>query len=337
MSCAALRCVSVLVVAFAVATAMPVQAAPSSGAPTLQVSERQSWFGRVWAKIRPASGQGAGDAHRLSIRETWGKVREELQVYRGDRLERLSDFFTVGRSRFDAKLSVADNLKALVEKQQLPHYYADISGRQVLHVVIDLAQGKQTASAVRAVLRQVGKQTIELNYKAASAKNPYGHVAVRAGGGALFDLTGTKGMASLPEPLAKLLSKVRGSSDLSFARRRSLRRFMESRQDTPDASASVFYGMLFAATPEQIKQTEQIYRKRQGEMKEFCVSGGDASKGVYSCAQYLTEAVPFLNERGIGRNIGAKSTASAARGAAGLEAVVVYKMPSVKPEQLAFP
>jgi hypothetical protein len=327
-----LRFASMLVLAVALAGTAPALAAPPPDA--------QSWFGRVWAKIRPpratASAPNAdGSKHRLSIREAWSAVREELQVYRGDRLERLSNFFTVGPSRFDAKLSVADNLKAVVEEKKLPHYYADINGRQVLHVVIDLAQGKQTRKALRSVLRRVGKQTIELNYKNATAKNPYGHVAVRTGGGALFDLTGTKGMAELPAPLAKILNTIRGSSDLSFARRRSLRRFMESRKEAD--SASVYFGMLFAATPDQIKQTEQIYRQRQGEMKEFCVSGGDASKGVYSCAQYLTEAVPFLNERGIGRNIGAKSMAGSGRGAAALEAVVVYKMPSVKPEQLTFP
>ena len=324
----------ILVTALAVAT--PALAAPPPAASAAQ----QSWFGRVWAKIGPpratASAPNAdGSKHRLSIREAWSAVREELQVYRGDRLERLSNFFTVGPSRFDAERSVAENLKAVVDKEKLPHYYADINGRQVLHVVIDLAQGKQTRKALRSVLRRVGKQTIELNYKSPTAKNPYGHVAVRTGGGALFDLTGTKGMAELPPSLSKILSTIRGSSDLSFARRRSLRRFMESRSEAD--SASVYFGMLYAATPEQIQQTEQIYRQRQGEMKEFCVSGGDASKGVYSCAQYLTENVPFLNERGIGRNIGAKSMAGAGRGASALEAVVVYKMPSVKPEQLTFP
>jgi hypothetical protein len=298
---------------------------------------KKGWIKKTWEKIRPAASTPDSASHRLSIRDTWNKVREELQVYRGDKLEGLSDFFAVGRSSFDRGRSVADNLKSLVEQKKLPHYYAEINGRQVLHVVVDLAQGKQTAQTLRTVLRQVGQETIELNYKASNAKNPYGHVAIRVGGGATYDLTGTRGVASLPKTLSRLLEKVRGSSDLSFARRRSLRRFMESRRDVPEASASIYYGMLFGATPDQIKQTEQIYRKRQNEIKEFCVSGGDAAKGVYSCAQFLTESIPFLNDRGIGRNIGAKSTASAARASTSLEAVVVYKMPSVQPEQLSFP
>jgi len=297
---------------------------------------RQGWFAGVWSKVlRPGAAGAAVGAPRLTLGETIARARDEFQLYRGHRLERFSDYFVVGRSRFDAKLAVSDNLKRVVEDEKLPHYYAEIGGREVLHVVIDLARGKETTRAVRAVMGRVGQQTIELNYKAATEKNRYGHVAVRLGGGALFDLTGTRGLAELPPVAAKILDTVRGSSDLSLARRRSLRRFMESRKDGGDGAG--FFGMLYAASPEQIEGTEAIYRKRQSEMTAFSVGGGDGSKGVFSCAQFLTEDVPFFNERGIGRSIGAKSTASAGRASAALEAVIVYKMPSALAEQPAFP
>ena len=275
------------------------------------------------------------DKGRLGLKDAWHKAREEMQVYRGQRLERWSDRLTVGRSDFDAKSSVSGNLKALVKEHNIPHYYAKVGGKELLHVVVDLAKGKQTKNTLRQVLRRVGQQTIELNYKVASKKNAYGHVAMRVGNGALYDLTGSQGVAQLPKIVEKTLKVLRGTSNLSMARKRSLRRFMESRKDNSHASASVYMGMLYQASPEDVKQTQKTYEARLGQIKEFNVSGGDAKKGVYSCAQFLTEDVPFLNQRGIGRNIGAKGTATAARNSSKLEAVVVYKMPAVTQEQLS--
>lgn len=318
---------------------------------------KPGWFARTWAKLKPGKakqttqvkpGQGSaqqsgatakpkpktGEKKTVGLRQAWHAAREELQVYRGSGLERLSDRMTVGKSDFDPKLPVRDNLKKLVEKHDIPHYYAKVNGRDVLHVVVDLAAGKKTKQNLRQVLRRIGDQTIELNYKVASEKNRWGHVAVRVGGGALYDLTGTQGVAQLPPLAEKALKLVRGSGNLKFARRRSLRRFMESRRDSPHASASVYQGMLFSATPEEIKTTKAVYERRLGEVKEFNVNGGDGKKGIFSCAQFLTEEVPFLNQRGINRNIGAKSTASAARSSDKLEAVLVYKMPKVTQEQL---
>lgn len=278
--------------------------------------------------------KAAGHGDRIGLRQAFQQARQEFQVYRGDRLERWTNRLAVGRSDFNKKLSVKGNLESLVKEKNLPHYYAEVGGKQVLHVVVDLAQGKKTKAALRSVMRRVGDQTIELNYKAATPKNTYGHVAVRAGNGALYDLTGTQGVAKLPKLLERLVQTLRGTTNLSFARKRSLRRFMESRTDSPHATASVYYGMLFAAAPEQVKGTQGVYNERLKNIKEFSVGGGDAAKGVFSCAQFLTEGVPFLNERGIGRNIGARSTASAAHTSSQLEAVVVYKMPSVTQDQL---
>ena len=296
----------------------------------------------LWARTRntlrrnPATTNQATPAKdRVSMKEAWHKVREELQVYRGPALERLSDRLTIGRSTFDKKQTVGQNLKSLVQQQNIPHYMAKVNGKDVLHVVVDLAKGKQTKKTLRAVYGRVGAQTIELNYKAATKKNVYGHVAVRVGQGAVYDLTGTQGVAQLPKFMESALKALRGTSNLSFARRRNLRRFMEGRKDNGHASASVYFGMLYQAKPQEIKDTGKTYASRMKQIKEFSVSGGDGAKGVYSCAQFLTEGVAFLNDRGIGSTVGAKSAASSGRNSPQLEAVVVYKMPGVTQEQLS--
>ena len=278
--------------------------------------------------------QGA-KKNRISIKEAWHKVREELQVYRGPALERWSDRWAIGRSTFNKKQTVGQNLKSLVEAQNIPHYTAKVNGKDVLHVVVDLAKGKQTKKTLRAVYGRVGAQTIELNYKQATKKNVYGHVAVRVGKGAVYDLTGTQGVANLPKFMESALKTLRGTSNLSFARRRNLRRFMEGRKARPNASASVYFGMLYGADAKEVKDTTKTYNTRLKQIKEFSVSGGDGAKGVYSCAQFLTEGVAFLNERGINRTVGAKSAASSGRNSTQLEAVLVYKMPGVTQEQLA--
>ena len=66
---------------------------------------------------------------------------EPLQhrVRRGDRLERWTNRLAVGRSDFNKKLSVKANLESLVKDKKLPHYYAEVGGKKVLHVVVDLA------------------------------------------------------------------------------------------------------------------------------------------------------------------------------------------------------
>lgn len=279
---------------------------------------------------KPASAKSS----RISWRESLHKVREEFQVYRGDRVERWANRVKVGRSTFNQKQTVKENLADLVKKEGIEHYYAPIDGKDVLHVVVDLAKGKATRDPLHRVMRRVGNETIELNYKQATKKNVYGHVAVRVGDGALYDLTGSRGVAQLPKFMEKTLQAIRGTSSLTFARKRSLRRFMESRKDSPHASASVYFGMLFQAKPTEVRETQKIYNKRIKNVKDFNVSGGDGSKGVYSCAQFLTEDVPFFNKRGITANIGAKGTASAARKSPELQAVVVYKMPTVAQEQL---
>ncbi len=305
---------------------------------TTKTKAKSGW--KFWRKSvkpnKPASQEKkpASKSGRISWRETIAKAREEFQVYRGDRLERWANRMKVGRSDFNKKMTVKENLADLVKKEGIDHYYADVGGKQVLHVVVDLAKGKGTREPLRRVLRRVGNETIELNYKQATKKNVYGHVAVRVGDGALYDLTGSRGVAQLPKFMEKTLQAIRGTSSLTFARKRSLRRFMESRKDNVSKSASVYFGMLFEAKPKEVRETQKIYNKRIKQVKDFSAGGGDATKGVYSCAQFLTEDVPFFNKRGIDKNIGAKGTASAARKSPELQAVVVYKMPSVNQDQL---
>lgn len=260
---------------------------------------------------------------RLSLRDTLKQARREFQVYRGKRLERWSDRMALGRNRFDSSKGVKANLEALAKANNLPHHYAEVGGRQVLHIEVELGKGRQSKRALRSVLGQIGDQTIELNYKASSPKNRWGHVAVRLGGGATYDLTGTRGVASLPKVVEKLLTALHGTPNLSMARKRNLRRFFESRNRGSD----VYYGMLFAATPQEQQQTEAVYSSRLRQMTSFNVHGGNGDKGVYSCAQFLSEKVPFLNQRGIQRDIGAKGMVRGAMKSNALEAIIVYKLP----------
>ncbi|MCP4445823.1 MAG: hypothetical protein GY811_10840 [Myxococcales bacterium] len=263
------------------------------------------------------------------MRATLRAAKEHFQLYRGDRIEKWANRIKVGRSDFNKKHSVKKNLVDLVKTKNMNHYYAKIDGRDVLHIVVDLAQGNATKSSIRDVLRRVGGETVELNYKGTTAKDRYGHVAVRVGNGALYDLNGTQGVATLPKFMERTLTFIRGKKDLTFARKRNMRKFMEGRKEMPNAEGSVYYGMLFAASHAEVKQTQKLYNERLKQATNFRMGGGDSSKGEYSCAQFLTEGVPFFNSRGVGKNIGAKSTTSAAKSSLQLEAVVVYKTPSV--------
>ena len=261
--------------------------------------------------------------NKVGLRAIFRTAKENFQLYKGDKVEGWANRLKVGRSDFNRKHSVSKNLTNLVKSKGMEHYYAKIDGRDVLHIVVNLGKGKATKESMRDVLRRVGGQTVELNYKGATAKNPYGHVAVRVGNGALYDLTGTRGVATLPKFMERTLSFIGKSPSLTFARKRNMRRFMESRGDRPGGSA--YYGMLFAASSGEVKQTQTLYNQRLKQATSFNVSGGDSKKGEFSCAQFLTENVPFFNSRGVGKNIGAKSTASSAKSSLKLEAVVVYK------------
>ncbi len=262
----------------------------------------------------------------VGLRGIFRKVKDNFQLYKGDKIEGWANRIKVGRSDFNSKHSVHKNLAHLVKAKGMDHYYAKIDGRDVLHIVVDLGKGKATKESMRDVLRRVGSQTVELNYKASTAKNPYGHVAVRVGNGGFYDLTGTSGVATLPKFMERTLSFIGKSPNLTFARKRNMRRFMESRGDRPEGAA--YYGMLFAASAGEVKQTQKLYNQRLKEATSFNVSGGDSKKGEFSCGQFLTEGVPFFNSRGVGKNVGAKSTAEAAKSSLKLEAVVVYKSAS---------
>jgi|GEM_PF-5707023 hypothetical protein len=283
------------------------------------------------AQARPAA-RTPSQSGPLGLRETIQQVWSELQVYGGKHLERASNFKAFGRSDFDTRLSVASNLEALVKERNLPHYYAKVKGRDVLHLVVDLASNNSKAE-IRAIMKRVGQQTVELNHKAPTKRNRYGHVAVRVGDAATYDLTGTQGVVQPPPLVQKFLRVVQGSNDATFARRRSLRRFFEARTPNP-TSSSIYYGYLFKATESEQGKLEADYETRLKEATAFAVSGGNAAEGVFSCAQFLTEGIPFLNDRGIASNIGASRTATSARNSTTMEAVVVYKMPSVQKEDL---
>ena len=135
---------------------------------------------------------------------------------------------------------------------------------------------------------------------------------------------------------------------MSFGRRRSLRRFMESRRDWSNETASVFYGFLFSASKNEQDATARRYKGRLGlsggetpqagdpqTMKKFSISGGNTKEGVYSCAQVLTEKVPFINERGMRSTVGAKTMVGDAVHSKQLDGVIVYKMPSMDTKTLS--
>lgn len=279
-----------------------------------------------FADATPPAGQ------KPTIRETAKAAWGQFQVYRGKFLERVSDRMVMGRPNFNRKLSVKENLKALVKEKGMNHFYKQIDGRDVLHVVVELGKGKESKRQIRDVFKRIGKQTVEMNYKLPSKSNPYGHVAVRAGDGALYDMTGTRGVVPLPPVVEKMLKLVRGHSSISTARKRSERRFLESRSG--DQSSSVYYGMLYAAKPKEISSLASLYDARRKTITEFKVGGGDASKGEYSCAQFLTENVPYMNKRGVNGTISAKATERMSKASKDLQAVVVYKMPGASLDSL---
>jgi hypothetical protein len=269
---------------------------------------------------------------RMGIGDALRAAREELQLYRGKLVERWSDKLAHGKSDFRPGQSVERNLGALAREIDLPTYTKKIDGRDVLHIVVDLADGKKSQSAIRRLFKRVGENTVEVNFKAPGGRNTYGHVAVRVGAGATYDLTGSNGVHELPRVVETPLRMITGRNGIVAPRKRSLRRFFESRKLTD--SAPVFYGMLFEASPREIAELEQVYEQRLGQVKDFKISGGDASKGEFSCAQFLTHETPFLARRGIRTTPAAKGMAADAARSDKLSAVVVYKMPTTKIAEL---
>ncbi|MBL4632306.1 MAG: hypothetical protein JKY56_00450 [Kofleriaceae bacterium] len=279
-------------------------------------------------RARPsATTRPSNRAKPTGLKAIYRTVKDNFHIYKGDKIEGWINRMKVGRSDFNSKQTVQKNLKELAKTKGMEHYYAKIDGRDVLHIVVDLGSGKPTKDAMRNILRRVGNETVELNYKASSSSNPYGHVAVRVGNGAFYDLTGTRGVSKLPKFMERTLSFLGKSPNLTFARKRNMRTFMETRNDSPTGTA--YYGLLFAASATEVKQTQSLYNQRLKDATSFNVSGGDAKKGEFSCAQFLTENVPFFNSRGVGASVGAKTTTTAAQKSLQLEAVVVYKSASI--------
>ena len=323
-----------LTLVIGLAAAQPAIAAPTAG--SARTTEQRpgrvkSALARIKARFtRPKT---ASSSKRLGLRESLTRAREELQLYRGRKLERWSDRLAYGKSDFDPKRSVGDNLSALAEQEGIPTFTRTINGRKVLHLVVDLGQGKKSKQAIRRIFKRIADNTVEVNFKAPGGKNTAGHVAIRVGDGATYDLTGTEGVVELPGVVERPLRFITGRKGIVMPRKRSLRRFFESRKDRVGTPA-VFYGMLFQASAGDLKQLEQSYEQRLGQVKEFSFGGGDPDKGVFSCAQFLTHDTPFLAERGIRPTVSAMGMAHAAATSPALAAVVVYKMPSISIDKL---
>ncbi len=313
-------------------------AQPAIAAPTGNAARTEQRPGRVKSalarlKARFVRPKAKTSSHQLGLREALTRAREELQLYRGRKLERWSDRLAYGRSDFDPHRSVADNLSAMAAEAGIETFTRKINGRPVLHLVVDLGQGRKSKKAIRRIFKRVADSTVEVNFKAPGGRNTAGHVAIRVGDGATYDLTGTEGVVELPGVVERPLRFITGRKGIVMPRKRSLRRFFESRKDRA-GSPAVFYGMLFQASAGEIKQLEQGYEQRLGQVKEFSFGGGDPEKGVFSCAQFLTHDTPFLSERGIRPTVSAMGMAHAAATSPSLAAVVVYKMPSISVDKL---
>jgi len=317
-------------VALTIAVALRPPAAEATG--RRQAATRFDTARRAVSRVRARMirrtpgrrGNGLRDAlhalRGLGARDAWRVLRNEFQLYRGRRLERLSDRRAYGKSDFDHTRSVAGNLAALANESGLPTFTRSIGGRDVLHIVVDLGQGKASTGAIRRVFRRIAADTIEMNFKSPGGSNTAGHVAVRVGAGATYDMT--PGVA-LPEPVMRSLRWLSRRDSITMARKRSLRRFLEARKDV--GTPAVYYGMLFAASPDEVKEVEQTYERRLGEVKTFSYAGGDPERGEFSCAQFLTHEVPFFQNRGVPVTAAARSAAAGAARSPQLAAVIVYK------------
>jgi hypothetical protein len=309
------------------AAGQPALASPTSSAAPQKTNRFKAAVARVKARFTGSKPKSSASSSRLGIRESLRRAREELQLYRGRKLERWSDRLAYGRSDFNPGRSVGENLADLAADAGIPTFTRTINGRPVLHLVVDLGQGKKSTKAIRRIFKRVADSTVEVNFKAPGGKNTAGHVAIRVGDGATYDLTGTEGVVQLPGVVERPLRFITGRNGIVMPRKRSLRRFFETRKDRVGAPP-VFYGMLFQASAGDIKSMEKAYEQRLGQVKQFSFGGGDPEKGVFSCAQFLTHDTPFLAERGIRPTVSAMGMAHSAATSPALAAVIVYKMPS---------
>jgi hypothetical protein len=299
------------------AAGQPALASPTSSAAPQKTNRFKAAVARVKARFTGSKPKSSASSNRLGIRESLRRAREELQLYRGRKLERWSDRLAYGKSDFNAGRSVGDNLAELAADAGIPTYTKTINGRPVLHLVVDLGQGKKSTKAIRRIFKRVADSTVEVNFKAPGGTNTAGHVAIRVG----------DGVVQLPGVVERPLRFITGRNGIVMPRKRSLRRFFESRKDRVGAPP-VFYGMLFQASAGDIKSMEKAYEQRLGQVKQFSFGGGDPEKGVFSCAQFLTHDTPFLAERGIRPTVSAMGMARSAATSPALAAVIVYKMPS---------
>jgi hypothetical protein len=298
-------------------------AAPANAFPRETVREPRS--GALQESKRPSRWQ--------ELRSLWGEIRslKNEWLYRGRLIERASDLRAFGRPNFGARRSVAEDLVTVAQRNEIPHEFRSIGGRQVLHLQVELGHGEATARALRAILRRVGSDTIELHYKvpAAGGRTPYGHIAVRVGDGATYDLIGDPS----GQPVSRPLQWLTGQRTMSKARRRNLRRFFESRMILPRKGETIFKGYLFRATRSDVAETKAIFERRIGEVTAFSLYGKDEEgrgpdDGVYSCGTFVTHRLPFLNTRGVHSSIGAEEIDSAAERSPALDAVIEYRLPA---------
>src|SRR5687768_8449049 len=84
-------------------------AGPTSAAPQ-KTGRFKTAVAKVKARFTRTKPASSSSSHRLGMREALQRAREELQLYRGRKVERWSDRLAYGRSDFDPGRSVSDNL-----------------------------------------------------------------------------------------------------------------------------------------------------------------------------------------------------------------------------------
>ena len=233
-----------VLLSISLAAGQPALASPTSSAAPQKTNRFKAAVARV--KARFTGSKPKSSSNRLGIRESLRRAREELQLYRGRKLERWSDRLAYGKSDFNAGRSVGENLADLAADAGIPTFTRTINGRPVLHLVVDLGQGKKSTKAIRRIFKRVADSTVEVNFKAPGGKNTAGHVAIRVGDGATYDLTGTEGVVQLPGVVERPLRFITGRNGIVMPRKRlpasraaasaALRTLMPTTPSTPRSS-----------------------------------------------------------------------------------------------------
>ncbi|MCC6752117.1 MAG: hypothetical protein IT371_30985 [Deltaproteobacteria bacterium] len=253
-------------------------------------------------------------------REVVRQLREELQLYRGRRLERASDWLALGPGKTLHRDTVDESLKRFVREQNLPHRIERIGDRDVLVLQVKLGHGSASSKVLRELYRRVGDRTVEYSNKF-SPRLRYPHSALRVGLEATYDLAGKPADVTVPSLVRWVLRALRGDDTLYLVRRRNMRRVLEK---TPPGSTSGYVGYLLEVSPTELRELAGTFERRARRVTGFAVSGGDGSKGEYSCAQFLTEDIPLFQRWGITGHPWSTQAAQQVASAPRLRAIVEY-------------